>query len=227
MRWQELTRSGSGDGGPAAARVDERSGSGDGGPAAARVDERGPEQAPGIGAAGAPAAADPIRTSFLRHQLGSGMALAEASDLLELFPMWGDPPDHYLARFRCKGLVERADGVIAEAADFAVGIHLPIDYLRRAESVDVVTWLGPPNGFHPNVRPPFICLGHLVPGTPLVDLLYQLFEIVSWASYNPQEHDALNRKACAWARQNPGRLPVDRRPLKRRRLQLSASEVER
>ena len=166
---------------------------------------------------------DKILTAFLRRQHDEAMALAEASDLLDLIPLErpeGDRHDRYIAQFRCNGLVKTAaDGVI-EANHFALGIWIPPDYLVRADPYAVLTWFEPWAVFHPNIRPPFICLGRIAPGTPLVDLLYQCYEIISYAKVTMREDDALNKEACAWARQNLHRFPIDRRPLKRRALAL-------
>ncbi|HVS03951.1 MAG TPA: hypothetical protein VMT16_14390 [Thermoanaerobaculia bacterium] len=166
---------------------------------------------------------DPVFAGFLRRQRREGEALARSSDLLELVPI-GDAqaPDRYLARFRCRGLVRPAGGEVAVAEGFEVGIWFPLDYLRRADPFQVLTWLGPRDVFHPNVSAqlPLLCIGRLVPGTPLVDLLYQCFEIVTWRKVTMREDDALNAAACAWARQHRQRWPVDGRPLKRRRLEL-------
>jgi hypothetical protein len=169
--------------------------------------------------------ADPVLQAFLARQYEEGMALAAASDLLDLQPIDGPPPQRYLARFRCKGLVRSPDGTIAEADRFEVGIWFPSDYLRRVEPWQVLTWLGPANVFHPNIgeRLPAICVGRLVPGTPLADLLYQCFEIITYTKVTMREDDALNHAACAWARDNRHRFPIDRRPLKRRALKLTVA----
>jgi hypothetical protein len=81
----------------------------------------------------------------------------------------------------------------------------------------VLTWLAPRDIWHPNISAdaPVICVGRLAPGTALVDLLYQLFEVITWNKVTMREDDALNRAACQWARRNGHRFPVDRRPLKR------------
>ena len=99
-----------------------------------------------------------------------------------------------------------------------VGIGFHDGYLRAADPCRVLTWLWPRNVFHPNIsdRAPFICVGHLVPGTSLVDILYQCFEIITYHKVTMREDDALNKDACAWARQNQHRFPIDPRPLKRR-----------
>ncbi len=168
---------------------------------------------------------DPIYTAFLQRQQEDGMALAAASDLLELFPLDGTPPERYVARFRCRGLVRTRAGAVVEADRFEVGIWFPSDYLRRAEPAEVLTWLGPMNVFHPNILgwPPAICVGRLVRGTPLVDLLYQCFDLITWRKVTMREDDALNRDACAWARDNRARFPVDQRPLKRRAIALDVT----
>jgi hypothetical protein len=160
---------------------------------------------------------DAVFTSFLERQLDSGLRLTAESDLLDLVPMDGTPPQRYIARFRCRGLVRTTDGEVAEADDFCVGITFPEDYLRRADPSCVVTWLGPRNVFHPNIsdRAPVVCVGRLSPGTELVDLLFQLFEMITWRKVTMREDDALNAAACVWARSHRDRFPVDTRPLKR------------
>jgi len=166
--------------------------------------------------------ADKIFEAFLKRQHEEGTALAESSDLLDLYPVGGDPPDRYVAQFRCKGLTRTADFEVAESDVFEVGIWFPSDYLRRADPFQVLTWLGPWNVFHPNIsdKAPFICIGKLAPNTSLVDILYQCFEIITYNKVTMREDDALNADACRWSRDNQRRFPIDRRPLKRRALNL-------
>ncbi len=168
---------------------------------------------------------DRVLQGFLQQQFAQGMALADKSDLLELFPMpnGGDPPDHYMVRFGCKGLVRTSGDEVVEAADFRLGIAFPADYLRRVEPAEVLTWFDPPHVWHPNIRPPWICVGHIGPGTELVDLLYQCYEIITY--HNWAAHDALNPDAAQWCRNHQDRFPVDRRPLKRRTLSLQLKEL--
>ena len=167
---------------------------------------------------------DRIFEAFLKRQHEEGMALAASSDLLELFPAATDgvaPPQDYLARFNCKGLV-RWEGEVYEADCFEVLIYFPDDYLRAANPFQVLTWNYPAEVFHPNIsdRSPLICVGRLAPGTSLTDILFQCWEIITYNKVTMREDDALNVEACAWARRNQHRFPVDRRPLKRRILNL-------
>ena len=166
---------------------------------------------------------DFIYRRFMEAQLAEGMALAAESDLLSLYAAPEAPP-HFFAEFRCRGMVREIEGEIREACMFRVGIWFPPDYLRTVSAFQVLRLLEPQNVWHPNINAPFICIGRLTPGTPLVDILYQIFEILTFRKFNPREDDSLNKAACAWARDNQQRFPVDPRPLKRRQLNLAVEQ---
>ncbi len=53
------------------------------------------------------------------------------------------------------------------------------------------------------------------PGTGLVDLLWQVFDLITWNRVTMSEPDALNKAACQFARNHPDRYPIDKRPLRR------------
>jgi len=169
---------------------------------------------------------DPVLESFLIHQRQEGMALADASDLLDLQPLGDVAPTRYIASFSCRGLMRDPGGRIVESDRFAVGIWFPSDYLRRADTFTVATVLTPRSCWHPNIsaRTPHICLGFLTPGTELTSILYQCYEIYTWNRVTMVESNALNAAACAWARRNQHRFPIDRRPLKRSSV-MAAGEV--
>jgi ubiquitin-protein ligase len=168
---------------------------------------------------------DPVYRNFMEQQLAEGMELARSSDILRLHvpPM---APPHFVAEFLCKGLVRQEDGEIREANAFQVGIWFPQDYLRRADPFEMLR-VFTPRVWHPNVSfdVPLICIGRLTPNTSLVDILYQVYDILTYQKYNPREDDSLNRFACAWARENQDRFPIDRRPLKRRTLNLEVQPL--
>jgi hypothetical protein len=160
---------------------------------------------------------DKVLSNFLERQLIEGRALGAKSDILRLMLVPGVLPQKYIAEFRCTGVVRNRDGRLGGGGLFLVGIFFPHDYLRRAATPEVLTWLGPADVFHPNVFGPggAICIGRLEPGTSLVDILYQVYEIIVYRKFNPREYDCLNKAACAWARNNQSRFPTDPRPLKR------------
>lgn len=170
---------------------------------------------------------DSVFTGFLIRQRDEAGALNRASDLIEILPVNGTPPNRYVVQLRCKGLVRSADGAVTQAEHFEIGVWFPSDYLRRADPYQVLTWLWPPNVFHPNIGSPapFICIGRLTRGTSLVDIVYRVFDVITFNNVTMVEPDSLNRAACAWARENRHRFPIDRRPLKRRRLDLSVAPV--
>jgi len=161
---------------------------------------------------------DAIFAHFLERQVVEGLELAAQSDLLRLHVLPQAPP-HFVAEFFCKGLVRDQGGAIREHDRWDVGIWFPPDYMRRVDPFDVLR-IFTPDCWHPNISRelPLVCVGRLAPGTGLVDILYQVYEVLTYQKYNPRENDSLNPLACAWARENQHRFPVDRRPLKRRKL---------
>ena len=171
---------------------------------------------------------DSIFTGFLIRQEQDAHALNRASDLVEIRPVIGTPANRYIVEFRCRGLVLSPDGAVVEAERFEVGIWFPSDYLRRADPYQVLTWLWPLDVFHPNIASlaPLICIGRLTRGTSLIDIVYRVFDVITFNKVTMIEHDSLNRAACVWARENRHRFPVDRRPLKRRQLDLAVTPVE-
>jgi hypothetical protein len=167
---------------------------------------------------------DPIYEAFLRQQFKEGMALASSSDVLDLTPLPGEPPCRFIAHFEGRrGLVRDPRGQIMEFEKFIVGIWFPEDYLRRVNIPQVLTYLGPhPEPWHPNIRPPFVC-AHIEPGTALVDILYACHEIWTWNLFATGD-EGLNHAASQWSRkQERSRFPIDRRPLKRRVVQVDVT----
>jgi hypothetical protein len=154
---------------------------------------------------------DAILRLFLETQQREGMRLAAESDLLALHAL---DLQRYVAEFSCRGLARDVHGAVREHDRFVVGIRFPESYLRIVNPAELLTWLGPREIWHPNVRPPFVCLGRIAPATPLVDLLHRCFELITFENVTMREDDALNREACAWARRNRERFPIDRRPIK-------------
>ncbi len=157
---------------------------------------------------------DKVFEYFLRRQFDEGKALAAASDIVRLVPVDGAPPNRYLVAFQCEGLVRWRDGEVRQAREFHAGIYFAPDYLRTVRPGEVVTMLFPDDIWHPNILGPAICLGGIAPGMSIVDLLHQIYEILSYQNW--ASHDGLNPAACEWARNNQDRFPLERRPLRRR-----------
>lgn len=171
--------------------------------------------------------ADKVYQSFLATQTDEALALAGDSDILTVRPVGKPPQQHFVAEYAARGLVKDRAGQVVEAVGFAVGIWLPEDYLRHVIEAQVLSYLGPhPQPWHPNIRPPYMCV-HLVAGTPLVDVLYTCYELWTWSLYYTGD-EGLNHAATQWARQqDPERFPIDRRPLKRRRLDIEVAPATR
>ena len=172
--------------------------------------------------------ADRIREAFLTRQLRDAMQLNEASDVVTVTPIAGVPPERYVIDLRCRGLVQEADGTIRVHDRFAVGLHFPEDYTRSVPNpFQILTVLHPMNAYHPNVsaRAPFICVGHLPPGTGIIEIAFQVWEIWTYRRYNLV--DGLNADAALYARAHRAEFPVDPRPLKRRAGSFTVEAVEK
>ena len=102
---------------------------------------------------------DPILRRFLEKSWGNARALAERSDILELVPVDGDPPSTVIAHFRAGCYVMSANGPRIHEGGFTVGFRFPDRYLSAVLPWEMAQVVGPLNLWHPNVRPPAICLG--------------------------------------------------------------------
>jgi len=165
---------------------------------------------------------DTIFESWLETQERDAKALNKSSDVVEIQTV---DAQRFLCRFRCKGLLRTRSGEIEETGEFFVGIAFADDYLRHFDPLQTISLLSPQGVFHPNVSPngSGICPGHMHPGTSLADLVSQIHSILTYQHMNL--NDSWNLDAAAWARNQLHRFPVDRRPLKRRKLNLHIEEV--
>lgn len=159
---------------------------------------------------------DVIWDSWVGESTRAALSLAADSNRFDLEVV---DPQHQIARFHCRGLVQQPGGEIVEADEFAVGIWIADDYLRRTDPMRVLTWLEPDSMWHPNRKGPLCCIGRITPGTSLLDIVHRVYMVITYQEVMPDERDALNLPACAWARANLHRFPVDDRPIKRRSLE--------
>jgi hypothetical protein len=168
---------------------------------------------------------DRIFDSWLERQHAELNALAQESDRIVVAPEDHVPPRGYIVKFDCDTLVQ-AHGEVKPCHGFTVLFRFPLDYLRVVpDPAWIVALLEPRNLFHPNVAPPFLCIGRIAPGTSLCELVFQVHEVLTYSKLTPREDDALNRDACAWARANLQRFPVDSRPLRRPAADFAVSRI--
>jgi ubiquitin-protein ligase len=155
---------------------------------------------------------DQIFERFLEENWRNAKDLADSSDILQLLP-FGNPPNAVLAQFNAACYIKTPSGIEVRKG-FVVGFRFPENYLSLALPWEVLHFMTP-EVYHPNVRPPAICLGGaaLKPGTELRELLFRVYELVTYQRRsNPA--DPLNAEASAWVRRNWPVQPADTRPLK-------------
>ena len=173
---------------------------------------------------------DKIYSRFLQKSYEQAKALEAESDILQIVDKKGDPPFAVLLQFSgIEHLIQNhqtgqvqmiSEPVLADG-------YFPADYLRNVDPdlyLKVVAILSP-DFFHPNVKMPFgwVCLGHdFLPGTTLGDLIFHLYDIISYQNTTVDERDAFNPAACRYLRQYPEVLnEMSRPPIRRRKLKLN------
>ncbi len=156
---------------------------------------------------------NPCLRAFLEAQREPAMRFVEQCDIVDLIALG---PSRYIAHLQATGL-QRLDGRIVECGECSIGIQFPDHYLQHVHSMELFVVLDPKTPWHPNFAPfaPGPVCTHIEPGTPLVDLLYHLYDLWTWGNYFTGD-DGVNREASAWLRQQSEyRFPLELRPLKR------------
>jgi hypothetical protein len=154
---------------------------------------------------------DPVMSDFLRNNRDELAARAAPRELLDVADLGARVPWLYRLTFGTSGLIRQNDE-IREWNQHIVAVRFLPDYLRRADRFEMLLLIEPRDAFHPNLRPPGICV-QIYPGEPLIEICESLHALFSWRLRNLREDDALNPIACAWGRSNIHRLPLDDRPL--------------
>lgn len=127
----------------------------------------------------------------------------EHSPVIRVAKAAGNPPETYEIEYRCRGLMVREDGEIAETSPHVVEIALTRAYPHRAPHCKMLTPC-----FHPNINPGAICIGdHWAASESLGDLIIRIGEMICYQSYNTKS--PLNPQAARWADEHRDLFPVD------------------
>ena len=170
---------------------------------------------------------DSVFRLFLENTHAEATEFAARSDVLKIVPVGEFPPSTYACNFHVQYL-ERLSGGTVEIHPGPVRcvIHFPSDYLFSTDPkfymrvASVIT----PNFVHPNVVRGIVCLGGgFAAGTPISELIWLLFQIVSYRNCTLDERNAMNAEACRLIRSCPEMLaklgrPRLLRPRDRRRI---------
>ncbi len=168
---------------------------------------------------------DDVTLAFLCNSRDEFLARWRPGGLLEYASLGRDAPWLWRLTFKTRGLARGPDGEPTVTERHVVAVRFLPDYLRRADRFEMLALVEPRHAFHPNLAPPAICV-QVRPGETLLEICESLHALLSWRLRQFQENDALNRAACAWGRAHVDELPIDRRPLFGRALQLTLEPVE-
>lgn len=135
-------------------------------------------------------------------------ALHQRNGLICVLAAEGLPPEHYIIRFRCRGIAEiDIQGKPKITQDHRVELILTVDYPRIRP---LMRWMTPI--FHPNFDGAGnVCIKEWYPQQTLADLCEVLGEMVQYKNYNTTS--PLNMIAAMWAIKHRAELPVDNRSL--------------
>ncbi len=149
---------------------------------------------------------------FLEGEHLQMLQLVSQNPLLELITPQRFPSREFLVSMLAQGLARR-DGKIVPAYGLNIRIRLNDDYLTRADSREILEYLGPhEEPWHPNFHGSRIYLP-IRAGQSVVDLVRGCFNLWAWHQYSDQDEN-LNVEVVEWARrQPPSAFPVDPRTL--------------
>jgi ubiquitin-protein ligase len=136
------------------------------------------------------------------------------------------PPQRYIVNFRSiKGLrlVQHEDKKELEfLSDHKFEIYLHSDYPRLKPQCNMISEI-----FHPNFRmasPNDICTGdYWASGETLVDIIYQVGEMIMYQSYNVTS--PLNGIAAKWAKENKDLFPLDKTGLRQGEIDIDLQDL--
>ncbi len=168
---------------------------------------------------------DPIARAFLDNNREEFLNRFQPNGLLEYASLGRDAPWLWRLTFHTRGLVRAENDEVRTVERHVVAVRFLPDYLRRADRFEMMALVEPTDAFHPNLRPPGICL-EIYPGEPLLEICESLHRLISWRLRQLAETDALNPAACAWGRSHLDDLPVDTRPLFGRSLAITLEPAE-
>jgi hypothetical protein len=168
---------------------------------------------------------DPVMRDFLANCAEELRLLHQRGGLLDYTSLGRVVPWLYRLTFRTRGLVRTQSGEIGRVEEHIVALRFLPDYLRRGDRFEMLALLEPQGAFHPNLRPPGICV-EVRPGESLIEICESLHALFSWRLRQLAETDALNHDACAWGRAHLDQLPTDTRPLFGRALRITLEPAE-
>ncbi|HEX2787823.1 MAG TPA: ubiquitin-conjugating enzyme E2 [Ignavibacteria bacterium] len=142
----------------------------------------------------------------------------------------GAVPERYFVTFKDVRGIKLEDGstkekkVLRYISQHKIEIYLHLDYPRVKPQCFLLTPI-----FHPNFRmasPHDICIGDFwAPGETLVDIIYQIGEMLQYKNYNVTS--PLNGVAAKWAREHTKYFPTDQKDLRIGELDINIDNADK
>lgn len=160
-----------------------------------------------------------VRIERLKSDYDKVQTLVARSDFVKIAGTQGSPPYEYVIQFTCRGVEKLNGDQPIHREDHRVKIELGPNYPIEKPGL---RWLTPI--YHPNISGSGnVCIGSgwASGGRYLDDLVIYLAQMVRYEGEDMTfSGDAFNKEAYMWAKRNKQLLPVDKRPLLRRELEI-------
>ena len=150
----------------------------------------------------------PGRLRRLQNDWDEMQAIDQQNGLIYVIDSAGDPPEHYLVGFRCRGVAEiDAQDQPVLRDQHRVELLLTPQYPRIRP---IMYWLTPI--YHPNFDGQGgVCIEKWYSQQTVAELCVALAEMVQYKNYNTTS--PLNLDAAMWAMRHRNELPIDDRNL--------------
>jgi ubiquitin-protein ligase len=110
------------------------------------------------------------------------------------------PPERYRVTYRVRGLaLEGTQPVYRD--EHVVDVMLPLHYPADKPYCVPVSPV-----FHPNVKDYFCIADHWAAGMSLIDVIFQIGDMIQWRAYNTRS--PLDAVAARWANENEALFPI-------------------
>lgn len=143
-----------------------------------------------------------------------------SNEYIKVIPFDDEPPEKYEVKFFIPGIVQKADGSIAESKEHSIFINIPFGFPHFPPSCTPQSAT-----FHPDFDQAAICIGDFWnKDRSLSELILYIGRMILGEHYSTE--NAFNDSAVSWYVNNAGRLPFEKINLSGNIAEISSDELD-